>query len=170
LEADVWQAVRSGLTDPDQLRGDLERMIELERSVARGDPDREAKHWLEKLSGADEERRGFLRLAARGRITDKELDEELAVLEETRQTARRELVVLQNRKERIAALDRDTVLEDYAGRTPDALEALGSEERHRLHKMLRLSVKIHPDGSAEVAGAFPESADFLRTDSVLCRT
>jgi hypothetical protein len=172
LEADVWQAVRSGLTDPDQLRGDLERMIELERSVARGDPDREAMHWLEKLSGADEERRGFLRLAARGRITDKELDEELAVLEETRQTARRELAVLQNRKERIAALkrDRDTVLEDYAGRTPDALEALGSEERHRLYKMLRLSVKIHPDGSAEVAGAFSESADFLRTDSVLCRT
>lgn len=147
-------------------------MIELERSVARGDPDREAMHWLEKLSGADEERRGFLRLAARGRITDKELDEELAVLEETRQTARRELAVLQNRKERIAALkrDRDTVLEDYAGRTPDALEALGSEERHRLYKMLRLSVKIHPDGSAEVAGAFSESADFLRTDSVLCRT
>ena len=84
LEAEVWQAVRLGLTDPDLLRADLDRMIELERSVVRGDPDREAKHWLEKLSEADEERRGFLRLAARGRITDEELDQELAGLEEVR--------------------------------------------------------------------------------------
>ena len=164
--------VRSGLTDRDQLRADLDRMIELERSVVRGNPVREAKHWLEKLSGADEERRGFLRLAAQGRMTDRELDEELAALEGTRQAANRELAALQNRKERIEALerDRDAVLEDYAGRTPEALEALTSEERHRLYKMLRLSVKIHPDGSAEIAGAFPESAGFLRTDSVLCRT
>ena len=82
------------------------------------------------------------------------------------------MAALQNRKERIEALerDRDAVLEDYASRTPDALEALGPEERHRLYKMLRLSVKIHPDGSAEVTGALPESAEFLRTDSVLWRT
>jgi site-specific DNA recombinase len=44
LEAEVWQAVRLGLTDPDQLSADLDRMIELERNVVRGDPDREAKH------------------------------------------------------------------------------------------------------------------------------
>lgn len=172
LEADVWQAVQSGLTDPDQLKADLDRMIELEHRVVRGDPDREAKHWLEKLSEVDEERRGFLRLAARGRITDKELDEELAALEETRQAASRELAALQNRKERIEALerDRDAVLEDYAGRTPDSLEALSSEERHQLYKMLRLSVAIHSDGNAEITGAFPESGNFLETDNVLCRT
>ena len=103
LEADVWQAVRTSLTDPDQLKADLDHMIELERSVVRGNPDREAKHWLEKLSGADEERRGFLRLAARGRITDEELDEELAALEEARQAAKCELTALRNRKERIEA-------------------------------------------------------------------
>ncbi len=42
-------------------------------------------------------------------------------LEETRQTAKRELAALQNRKERMEALERarDTVLEDYAGRTPE---------------------------------------------------
>ena len=147
-------------------------MIELERSVVRGDPDREAKHWLEKLSGVDEERRGFLRLAARGRITDEELDEELAALEETSQTVRRELAALRCRKERIEELERDryALLEDYAGRTPEALDALASEERHRLYKMLRLSVAIHPDRVAEITGAFPENADFLQTENVLCKT
>ena len=44
LEAKVWQAVRTGLTDPHQLKVDLDRMIELERSVVRGDPDHKAKH------------------------------------------------------------------------------------------------------------------------------
>ncbi len=172
LEADVWHVIQSGLTDPDQLRADLDRMIELERSVVRGDPDREAKHWLERLSGAEEERRGFLRLAARGRITDEELDEELAALEETRQAAKRELGALQNRKERIEALkrDRDAVLEDYASRTPDALQALTPEERHQLYKMLRLSVKIYPGCNVEIAGAFPETADFLQGVTVSCRT
>ena len=106
LEAEVWQAVRIALTDSEQLKADLDRMIELERSVVRGDPDREAKHWLEKLSETDEERRGFLRLAARGRITDTELDEELAILEETRRTAEHKLAALRHHKERIEELER----------------------------------------------------------------
>ncbi len=100
------------------------------------------------------------------------MDEELAGLEEIRLAAKRELAALRNRKERIEALerDRDAVLQDYAGRTPETLEALSSEERHRLYKMLKLSVAIRPDGSAEIAGAFPESADCLHTDSVSWRT
>jgi hypothetical protein len=66
----------------------------LEREGRRGDPEAEHKHWLEKLSEVGEERRGFLRLAAKNRITDEELDEELAALEETRRLAERELATL----------------------------------------------------------------------------
>ena len=150
-------------------------MIELERSAVRGDPEREAKEWLDKLSEVDQERRGWLRLAAKGGPTDptdEELDEELAALEETRQTAKRELTALRDRKERIEELerDRDAVLEDYAGRAPEALEALTSEERHRLYKMLKLSVVIHRDRSAKITGTFPKSADFLRIENASCRT
>jgi hypothetical protein len=147
-------------------------MIELERGAVRGDSDREAKQWLEKLSEVDEERRGFLRLAARGRISEEELDEELAALDETRRIAKRELATLRDRKERIKELerDRDALLGDYAGRTPEALEAFTAEERHRLYKMLRLSVAVYPDGSAEITGAFPEDTDSLQNENVLCRT
>ena len=36
---------------------------------------------------------------------------------------------------------------------PESLDALASEERHQLYKMLRLEVVTHPDKSLEVSGA-----------------
>jgi hypothetical protein len=88
------------MKSPETLRADLESMIELERQEMRGDPDREAKVWLDKLADANQERRGCLRLAARGRMSDEDLDEALAELEEARKTARRELETLKHRWER----------------------------------------------------------------------
>jgi hypothetical protein len=73
------------LLDPAELCSDVDRALELERDSTWGDPEAEAKHWLDKLAEVDEERRGFLRLAAKGHMTDDELDEELAKLNGTRQ-------------------------------------------------------------------------------------
>src|SRR5215212_3847709 len=142
LEGQVWEFVCGILLDPAEVRSDLDRAIELERKGRYGDPEAEAKHWLEKLSEIDEERRGFLRLAAKGRITDEELDEELASLEETRRTAERDLKDLRQHKERVEQMeqDRDAVLEHYASLAPEALHSLTAEQRHHLYKMLRLKV------------------------------
>ena len=63
--------------------------------------------WLDKITEVDAERRGFLRLAAKGRMTEYELDEALAELEETRDTAEKELEALQRSAERAAELERD---------------------------------------------------------------
>jgi hypothetical protein len=51
---------------------------------------------------------------------------------------------LRSRRERLEQLehDADTLLEHYAGMVPEALEALTSEERHRVYKMLRLKVIV----------------------------
>src|SRR5215212_6940556 len=156
LEGQVWEFVCGILLDPAELRSDLDRAIELERKGRYGDPEAEAKHWLEKLSEIDEERRGFLRLAAKGRITDEELDEELAALEEMRLTAERELEALRGYKERLEQMerDRDAVLEHYAALAPEALDSLSSEERHHLYKMLRLKVWVAKSGNLaiEMAG------------------
>ena len=65
-------------------RSDLDAaMIDEERKGMRGDPDQEAKVWLEKLTEVDQERRAYQRLAAKGRMTDNGLDGELAELAET---------------------------------------------------------------------------------------
>jgi site-specific DNA recombinase len=152
LEGQVWGFVRGIMLDPAELRSDLDRAIELEREGRYGDPEAEARRWLEKLSEVDEERRGYLRLAAKGRITDRELDEELSALEETRWTAERELEALRRHTERLEQMerDRDALLEHYATLAPEALDSLTSDERHKLYKMLKLKVWLAKSGDLEV--------------------
>ena len=152
----MWNFTYELLTKPEQLEADLERMIELEREGVRGNPEREAKAWLNKLAETDRERRGYQRLAANGHMTDEELDEALAELEETRATAKRELEALAGRWERLEQLERekDTLLENYAALAPEALESLKPEERYRIYKMLRLRVFAGLGGGVEVNGTF----------------
>ena len=87
-----------------------------------------------------------------------DLKARLAEIEELEDTARRELRNLKGGQERIAELerDRDTLLEDYVGRAPEALDSLASEQRHQVYKMLRLKVLANEDGSAALeADALP---------------
>jgi hypothetical protein len=127
--------------------------------VIRGDPEREAKAWLQKLSEIDQERRGYLRLAAKGYITDDELDEILAELEDTREAAEKELQSIRARRVVLEELerDKDALLESYARMTPEALDDLSSEERHHVYKMLRLRVEVSPDSSLDVSGVLGDS-------------
>ena len=155
----MWDLISGLLKDPGRLKAGLEEMIEQERAGLRGDPDQEAKSWLAKLAEVDQERRGYLRLAAKGRLTDEELDEALAELEDARETAEKELRAVRARREVLENLerDRDALLESYANMTPAALDALSPEERHQIYKMLRITVEAYPDGSLNVTGVLGDS-------------
>jgi site-specific DNA recombinase len=159
VEPLVWEFVSTLLKDPERLRAGLERLIEQERSVMRGDPEREAKAWLQKLAEIDQERRGYLRLAAKGHMTDDELDEILAELEDTREAAEKELQSIRARRVVLEELerDKDALLESYARMTPEALDDLSSEERHHVYKMLRLRVEVSLDSSLDVSGVLGDS-------------
>jgi hypothetical protein len=135
-------------------------MIEQECAGMRGDPDQEAASWLEKLSEVEQERRGYLRFAAKRHMTDEELDEALAELEETRVAAEDELAVIRERKENLEELerDRDALLESYAEMTPAVLDALTSEERRQVYGMLRLRVEVAADGTMVARGILSENA------------
>ncbi len=156
VESQVWELVSDIMKDPEQLRDDLERMIEQEDEGLYGDPEQEAKVWTEKLAEVERMRSGYQNLAAKGLKTFDELGEKLQGLEETRQTAERELEVLRSRRERIEELERDkeVLLESYVGMAPEALDSLLPEERHQVYKMLRLEVVAHVDSTLEVSGAF----------------
>ena len=82
----------------------------------------------------------------------------LEALEETRESARRELSELTSWHERLQALERDKELlfESYATRAPKALDSLGAEERRTVYSMLGLRVDALPDKSLRVQGAFGE--------------
>jgi site-specific DNA recombinase len=157
VEQQVWQFISDLLKDPGQLRDDLNAMIELKRtSGARGDPEREAKAWLDKLAEVDRKRSGYIDLAADEIIDRDSLQAKLATLEETRETAQRELEALSRRREEIEELerDRDTLLDSFEAVAPDVLDALAPEERHHVYRILQLKVMAYPDGTLEANGAF----------------
>ena len=158
-EAAVWNLVSDLLKDPERLRAGLDEMIEQERAGMRGDPDQEAASWLDKLSEVDQERRGYLRFAAKGHMTDEELDEALAELEETRVTAEEELATIRGRKEILEKLeqDRDALLESYAQMTPEGLDALTPEQRRQVYGMLQLRIEVAADGTMEAQGILSEN-------------
>jgi hypothetical protein len=164
----VWDEVSGLMKSPETLTADLERMVELERQGKRGDPDREARVWLDKLTEVDQERRGYLRLAARGCMSDEDLDEALVGLEEARKAAQRGLEALKYRRERIEQLERDKeALRDYyEGIAPEALDSLAPEERHRFYKLVRLQVGVRPGGGMEISWAGGEGFSVCKNETV----
>ncbi len=168
VERLVWEFISELMKDPAQLREDLERMIELEKSASHGDPEVETKAWLDKLAELSQMRRGFQEQAARGYMTLDELGSALDELEETRRTAERELAAVQSRREALEQLelDKEALLEHYARVAPEAIDSLTLEERHRLYKMLRLEVFVRPDSSLEIRGVFGEGTSLSNPELV----
>jgi DNA-binding protein H-NS len=156
-EVTVGEAVSALLTDPERLRQDLEAMIEREKET-RGDPEPEAKAWAATLSQVERKRDKYQEMFADDTMTLDELRFKLSSLEETRETARRELAALARWNERLEAFERDKgrLLESYATLAPEALAALNPAERRTVYSMLGLCVEALPDKSLRVRGAFGE--------------
>jgi DNA repair exonuclease SbcCD ATPase subunit len=158
-ETAVWGAVSALLTDPESLRRDLEAMIEREKE-ARGDPEPEAKAWAATLSEAERKREKYQEMYAVDAMTLDELRSRLNALEETCDTARREIATLASWRESLQTLERDKelLLKSYSTRAPEALEALDPEKRRTVYSMLGLCVEALPDKSLRVRGAFGEES------------
>jgi len=169
-ETAVWNAVSALLTDPETLRRDLELMIEREKK-ARGDPEPEAKAWAATLSEAERRREKCQEMYAADAMTLDELRSKLDALEETRETARRELASLASWRESLQTLERDKelLLESYATRAPEALADLKPEERRTVYSMLGLCVEALPDKSLRVRGAFGEESLVCQDDRTSTR-
>jgi hypothetical protein len=60
-------------------------------------------------------------------------------------------------------------MESYAGAVKEALQDLDPEERHRIYKLLRLSVRFRPDWPLEVSGIFAEVAEEAEHDLSNCK-
>jgi hypothetical protein len=151
----VWSFVTGMPLNPEALREGLNEMMQRERAGNHGNPEEKAAVWLDRLAAAERKRTNFQDMAAEGLITFDELGAKLAAVEETRQTARRELAALGDRTERLQALerDRDALLKNYTEMMPEALDVLQPEERHRIYKMLRLKTVAFQDGALQVSGA-----------------
>ncbi len=163
VEPLVWEFVRGLLLDPERIRAGMERMIAMERETSKGSPEKEARMWSDKLDDAARKRSRYQEMAAEGLITFSELRERLAELEDTCEVLRGELDALAGRVERAEQLERDkeALLEQTAGVSPEDLDALSGNERNEVYRMLRLEVTPSGDGYA-IRGVF-------RTDGLLSR-
>jgi site-specific DNA recombinase len=158
LEERVWCLAAGLLKDPERLRVGLDEMIEAERAGMRGDPEAKARAWLDRLASLDAKRSRLQDMAAEGHLTFQELGAKLRELEEQRATTEEELNKVRLHRARIEDLerDRDTLLAEYAGMIPEALDELTGEERHQIYRMLRLQAYFHPDGDLDVRGVLRE--------------
>ncbi len=165
IEGQVWDFVRGMLKDPERIRVGLDQLIAEERTSVGRDPGRDTEFWSKKLTEAEDERRGYHRLAARGHMSDEELTAALADLDEARESAERELETAWARGEALRRLehDRDALMESYAGVVGETLEDLSPEERHRVYKLLRLDVRFGPDWPLEISGIFVQVAEEAET-------
>ncbi len=165
LEAQVWEFVAGLLQDPERLRIGLEELIEQERAGSRGDPEREIAHWLERAGEVDRKRSGFQDMAAEGLITLDELRTKLAGLEETREAAEEEIERLRGRLQRVEELERnrDTMLAEYTGLIPEALDDLQPEQRQQIYRMMRLHIVIDPAGDMVITGAIGQGENLCQS-------
>jgi hypothetical protein len=171
VEALVWEGVTSLLKDPEQLRADLDIMIEQERRGAlRGDLDREARMWADNLVEVERKRVRYQEMAASELITFDELRARLLDLDEARQSAERELAIIGTHEERLSELeaDRDELLASLMDIAPMALDSLTPEERRRFYKLLGLRVSAYPDRSLEVEFGDGLGVREKETARVLC--
>ncbi len=132
-------------------------MIEREKETS-GDPEPEAKAWAATLSEVERKRDKYQEMFTANAMTLDELRSKLNSLEESRETARRELAALASWTESLEGFerDKDKLLKSYATLAPEALAALDPEERRTVYSMLGLCVEALPDKSLRVRGAFGE--------------
>ena len=69
-------------------------------------------------------------------------------------TTEAELHTLQRRTEHLARLerDRDALLESYTGLMPDAIDALGPQERYGVYRMIGMKAHLATYGSFDPSG------------------
>ena len=68
--------------------------------------------------------------------------------------ANSELTEAKARQERMRTVEADAeaVVSLYSSIVPQSLEGMTPEERHRLYRLLHLSVRVNPDGRMDVTG------------------
>jgi len=153
LEQRIWEFARGLLLQPERLRDGLRKCVEREREqVLRGNPEQEARSWLEKIAAVDRQQAKYQEMAAEELITFEELRERLAGLEETKKTAQGELESISLRRQRLEELERsaDDFVRQYAAIMPEALDTISPEERHQIYKTLRMKVLVSTEGTVTV--------------------
>src|SRR5215212_4657436 len=104
IEAEVWEAVKAVLLDPDRLERGLDAYLEAERRKDGGDLEEEARAFTNRIAEADRRRAAFQDLAADGLMEREELRAKLDALSHVRAAAEEGLCALEERRRKAREL------------------------------------------------------------------
>jgi site-specific DNA recombinase len=155
-EATVWNFISGILKDPERLRRGLNQMVAKEHSPSSLDAEKEEKQWTKKLSDIECQKDRLLDLYLDQGVEKERYEIKRLELERAAKTVQAELERIRNRQSRIRQLerDRDALLETYTRMVPTHIDGLSPEERHRIYKMMNLSLLGHRDGTLEISWAY----------------
>ncbi len=168
-EAEVWEFVRSVLTDPARLVAGLEKMHENEaKSIAGASTEVEEASWLNRISEIERKEERLLDLRLEGDITAEQFRAKSPALQENREAAKAGLEAVRLRRPRREDFERDkaALLEYHARLVPEDLDCLASQQRHTLYRIMRLNVLAHDgeliavDWDCNASSRLPDSCKF----------
>lgn len=167
LEGAVWDVVHGLITNPRKLQQAYDEERKRLAQGHRDDPGKETKKLAARLSEIDEERRGYLRLAARGSLGDDELDEALAGLGKEREEAEEALEEARNRRDGLDTLRReiDMLWARSVQIRDQELRYLAPEDKRRVLRSAKVRAEIDREGRVKITGMlFLDVTRLLPTD------
>lgn len=166
IEEAVWALLSGVLSRPEVVAERFERFLGEERAGLHASPERATAAWERRLKELDEERRGYLRLAAQGRVADQELDALLSEVDQQREEAQKGLRHALGRQEHLRTLvrRRELVLRLWKRLGGDRPENVTSEERVQWYERLKVTATPDEDGNLQLRGLFD---DGCRSESTL---
>jgi site-specific DNA recombinase len=142
IEAEVWEAVKAVLLDPERLERALDAYLEAEKEKTEGDPEREAQALTNRMAEIDCKRAVYQDLAADGLMEREELRAKLDALSRHKAAAKEGLNELEERlrKVREIKLSREKILARYRDAVPEALEKADGKKRLAVYNALGVTV------------------------------
>ena len=142
IEAEVWEAVKGVLLDPERLERGLNAYLEAEKEKDGGDPEKEARVFTDRIAEVDRKRAAYQDLVADGLMEREELRAKLDALSHQKAAAEEGLNALEERRRRVRELQlsRGKILARYRDAVPQALEEAGGKQRRAVYNTLGLTV------------------------------
>jgi len=166
LEALVFEQVRAFLSDPNLMRAGLRELVASETTEQERDRS-ELAYWTEALQNVEIKTERLLDLYLDGGLEKALYEEKMESLRAEERSAREEVERLKARRQMVETAQRDmeALIESYAEAVPEDLDALRSEERHEIYRMLGLRVNLDNTGAVEIRGVVrvPEKREHVNS-------
>jgi site-specific DNA recombinase len=142
VEAEVWEAVKTVLLDPERLERGLDAFLEAEKEKAGGDPEKQARVFTNRIAEVDHKRAAYQDLVADGLMEREELRAKLDTLSRQKAAAEEELKALEERRSKVRELQlsREKILARYREAAPEELEKADGKKRRAVYNTLGVTV------------------------------